>query len=415
MAVHELETLDENLAIKQVLILRSAAIDHRRLRPILSGWSLMVTEVSGLDEALIEIQQSSFDVILLEWTTEGRNFCHAFRSMEGMDYGYIMACDGPQGPVVREVALRDGADALVEDFHSANLLLAHFVAADRLIRTQRALEEKNRIIAATLAELQQVHDDLDNDLMQARKLQEALVKDKTQTFGQIDIALMLRSAGHVGGDLVGTFEVNDDLVGIYGIDVSGHGITSALMTARLAGYLAGRSPETNVALMFDETGAIVPKSPADAVAEMNNLVLHDLDTENYFTLFLGILNTKTGLMTAVQAGHPHPAIQRADGSITFEGQGGLPVGLIPGADFEDVEVSLSPGDRMLILSDGVTECPGRDEYDMLGDEGLSDMLSKGQHLKGHKVFDDLVWRLADFHGKESFPDDVSGILIEFRP
>ena len=61
--------------------------------------------------------------------------------------------------------------------------------------------------------------------------------------------LMLKSSGHVGGDLVGFYPSGPGHLGLYAIDVSGHGITSALMTARLAGFLSGNTPEQNLALV----------------------------------------------------------------------------------------------------------------------------------------------------------------------
>jgi sigma-B regulation protein RsbU (phosphoserine phosphatase) len=60
-------------------------------------------------------------------------------------------------------------------------------------------------------------------------------------------SLILRNSGRVGGDLVGSFRVDDDRVAIYSIDVSGHGVASAMMTARLAGFLTGSSPDQNLA------------------------------------------------------------------------------------------------------------------------------------------------------------------------
>ena len=92
---------------------------------------------------------------------------------------------------------------------------------------------------ARWTELQAVYDSLDRDLIEARKLQQTLVRDRYQDFGRGTVSLLLRPSGHVGGDLVGGFRINARRIAIYAVDVSGHGVASAMMTARLAGMLSG--------------------------------------------------------------------------------------------------------------------------------------------------------------------------------
>jgi sigma-B regulation protein RsbU (phosphoserine phosphatase) len=100
-------------------------------------------------------------------------------------------------------------------------------------------------------------------LLEAKKLQQSLIRERTRDFDSGILSLMLRSSGHVGGDLVGFFPVGDDKLGLYGIDVSGHGISSALMTARLAGYLSAAAPDQNVALVSQADGSYAMRPPAE--------------------------------------------------------------------------------------------------------------------------------------------------------
>ena len=82
-----------------------------------------------------------------------------------------------------------------------------------------------------------------------------------------------------------------------------------------------------------------------------------------------------------QAGHSHPLIQRADGQIEQQGPGGLPVGLVEGARVEGFSTTLAPGDRLLILSDGVTECPSP-AGKMLTEDGLAQMVDTLRPKRG---------------------------------
>ena len=151
--------------------------------------------------------------------------------------------------------------------------------------------------------------------------------------------------------------------------------------------------------------------PAEVVARLNEIILDEMETEHYFTMLLADVDLVTGHVILAQAGHPHPVIQRADGSIEQEGPGGLPVGLIPGAEFSQFCIDLNKGDRLFLLSDGVTECPDTGNG-LLGEEGLEALMVD---LAGHALEDTLpamVWKLDEFSGGKGFTGDVAGILRE---
>ncbi len=74
-----------------------------------------------------------------------------------------------------------------------------------------------------------------------------------------------------------------------------------------------------------------------------------METEHYFTMLLAVVDLQSGVVEIAQAGHPHPLVLRASGTIEEIGAGGLPVGLIEDAKFDDFETTLSAGERLLIL------------------------------------------------------------------
>jgi sigma-B regulation protein RsbU (phosphoserine phosphatase) len=113
-----------------------------------------------------------------------------------------------------------------------------------------------------------------------------------------------------------------------------------------------------------------------------------------------------------QCGHPFPALQRKNGSVEAFGDGGFPVGLIPNAEFEDFEIQIAAGERIILLSDGVTECPDGDGG-MLGVNGFMTLVENISHLTGSAFFDTMLWDLTNFNDDKDFPDDVSAILLEY--
>lgn len=141
------------------------------------------------------------------------------------------------------------------------------------------------------------------------------------------------------------------------------------------------------------------------------MMLEDVQVEQYFTMVYAELDLVSGQLCLVQAGHPHPIVLRRSGTIEPLGQGGLPIGLIPGATYQSVSTVLLPGDRLVLVSDGVTECPGPSGD--LGEEGLAALLRKSAPLQGNALLESLIWDLSVHADGGDFPDDVSCLLFDY--
>lgn len=402
--------------VRRVLVVDDSRLQRKILSSSLTRWGFEVDEAESGKEALACCQASSPDLVLSDWMMPGMNgleFCKAFRQLPTERYGYfiLLTSKSEKDEVAR--GLDAGADDFLTKPVNAHELRARITAGERILRMERELTEKNRLVSETLAELQNVYDLLDNDLMEAKKLQQSLLRERHKSFGTAELSLLLRSSGHVGGDLVGFFPAGKNRLGLFAIDVSGHGISSALMTARLAGYLSSSVPDQNVALGVSATGETIPLPPGEAIKILNDLILNEMETEHYFTLLLADIDLVSGSVRIGQAGHPHPLIQRADGRTEQYGPGGFPVGLLPDATFSEFETKLDPGDRLLILSDGVTECPDNNG-ELLGETGLENIVGKLEAVTGPAMLEALVCKLSDFAGRREFPDDVSAILFDFK-
>ena len=413
----KLDVAVETRAIQRVLIVDDSRLQRRILGASLRKWGFVITEAESGEEALQICRTDPPDLVLSDWMMPGMSgieFCGEFRRMPRENYGYFILLTSKSDKAEIASGLDAGADDFLTKPVNTGELRARIAAGERILQMERELTEKNRLVNSTLGKLRALYELLDNDLIEAKKLQQSLVSDRHRDHGTAEVSMLLRSSGHVGGDLVGMFPVNKTRIGLYGIDVSGHGISSALMTARLAGYLSGAAPEQNVALRRLPDGTFAPRPPGQTIAALNDLFLNELDTEHYFTLLLADVDLATGRVVMAQAGHPYPAVQRADGSVEMVGCGGLPVGLIPGAEFEEFEVQLAPGDRLMIHSDGVTECAALDGR-LLDDEGLALMLGELRSTRAMACLESLIWKLANFAGDDSFTDDVSAILLEIKP
>ena len=409
------ETAAEASAPLDVLVVDDSRAQRTILAVQLARWGYQVTEAASGEEALALCAARPFDIVLSDWMMPGMSgleLCHAFRTLPTEGYGYFILLTSKTGK--EEVA--DGLDCGADDFLSkpvsASELRARLRAGERILGMHRELVEKNRLIGATLEELRKLYDSLDRDLIEARKLQQMLVRDHERIFAGGRASILLRPSGHVGGDLVGSFAVEPQRIAMYSVDVSGHGVASAMMTARLAGLLSGASPEQNIALTAGPARSSGAWPPELVAARLNRMMFEDLQVDQYFTMAYAEVNLVTGMVWLVQAGHPHPLVLRKGGAVEFVGTGGLPIGLIEGAQYERILVQLAPGDRLFLLSDGVTECPDQNGRE-LGESGLRAILERIGSLDSAKLLEGLLWELSLHTDGADFPDDVSGILLDF--
>lgn len=407
--------IEGDVAIQRVLIVDDSRVQRKILGASLRRWGFAVLEAGGGEEALDICGSETVDLILSDWMMPGMSgpeFCRAFRALPLDQYTYFILLTSKSEK--NEVAL--GLDAGADDFLTKPVhpeeLRARIAAGERILRMERELKEKNRLVTATLEELKELYDSLDRDLLEARKLQQALVRERHRVFNGGAVSLLLRPSGHVGGDLVGFFQIDSERLGLFAIDVSGHGVTSALLTARLSALLSGSSPDQNIAIASAEGGRYVARCPAEVADHLNRLMLGDIDTEHYFTLLYAVVDLTAGTVTMVQAGHPHPAVQRAGGGVEFLGTGGLPVGLIADARYDQFSLRLFPGDRLFLMSDGITECTNPSGVE-LGADGVERLMLRNADLPGTAFLETLTWDLSRWADNEDFADDVSGVLFEY--
>jgi phosphoserine phosphatase RsbU/P len=382
----------------------------------LQGWGYQTTEAGSGDEALALCEAHHFDLILSDWMMPGMTgleFCRALRARTPDRYSYFILMTSKND----KAAVAEGLDVGADDFLSKPVspleLRARIAAGERLLAMERAFRARNDDLRDTLKELQQVHDALDRDLQQARKLQHSLIRDRHRDIGSCHLSFLLQSSGHVGGDLVGAFRITDTRVGVFAIDVSGHGVAAAMLCARVGALFADGAQSQNIALTQDTTtGQRLAYSPDQVAARMNDLMLTEMDCDTYLTLAYADIDMVTGRAALVQAGHPYPALQRSDGTVEFVGSGGLPIGLVPGATYSSFEVQLRPGDRLVLYSDGITECQNPQEEEF-GQERLAELLARLGNLRGLDLLEALKWDLGRWAGREEFGDDVSAVQVEF--
>lgn len=397
----------------RLLVVDDSRLQRRILLSALSNSGYELVEAASAEEALEICRAAPPRIVISDWMMPGMSgldFCRILRTMDDDSYIYFIILTSKSDKEDLALALREGADDFLSKPLSGEELRARIAAGERLLKVSGELREKNRIISTTLEKVRDLNAALDRDLVEARKLQMSLVPRCPVEQGPWRISFALQPSGHVGGDMIGTFATQPGRVGVYLLDVSGHGIASALITARLSSWLSGSDPESNMALT--RTGAGVRMhSPDEVCRRLNTRFMGDIDTDHYFTIVLGEIDFATGQFTFCQAGHPHPLFQGKGGEVSFQGAGGPPIGLLEDADFAVGEVHLPPGSRILLYSDGITECPDPGGG-MLDEEGLARLVRARRAMGGQSLLSAISWELSTMVDDGEMPDDLSAVLIE---
>jgi sigma-B regulation protein RsbU (phosphoserine phosphatase) len=403
------------LALSPVLIVDDSRAQRHLLRRTLAKWGYDVVEAASGEDALDLCEKTQFDVIVSDWMMPGMSgveFCRALRKRSDRPTYFILLTAQNDTAVLAE-GLDSGADDFLSKPFQAVELRARLRAGERVIQTQQALARKNDALETALDDLSNAYDAIERDLRGAAKFQEGLLPKHANRFGPADVSLLFQSSGHVGGDLVGYFPVNDAEAVVYSVDVSGHGVASALMTARVAGYFSDSAPDRNIALAKGKNGYHLRPLP-QVCATLNSVLQSDDDTDQYLTMLIAHIKLTTGHVTLCSAGHPSAAHLTRDGQCKFIELWSTPIGLMEDGAYETAELTLTDGDRLVLYSDGITECPNPNG-DLLDEDGFAPILQTLGGCRPGTFNTGLLDALVKYHGNAEFPDDVSAAIIHWSP
>jgi sigma-B regulation protein RsbU (phosphoserine phosphatase) len=361
------------------------------------GFKLIDQAANGI-EALAAIGSKAYDLVLLDIMMPELDGFGVLEKLRGdgrinLLPVIVISAMGEIEAVVRCIEL-GAADFIAKPFNPT-LLRA------RVLSTL----EKKALSDLTREELRRKQ----LELNEARTLQLALAPPPfSGVLGgrAFSIDVLLEPAKEVGGDLVDHFCIGDDMVVLALGDVSDKGAGAALMMARTHAMLRALTARPDAAALFRE--------PARALGIVNAALSSGNDSCMFVTFLLAALDIANGKLAYVRAGHIPPFHRNGTGKVARLGRmGGPPLGLIENTVYQPDTVTLSPGDRLLIVTDGFTEAhdPGNAVYGEARVEAfLTDLeASEGQPLKR------LAGRVRAFEAGRPAFDDMAAILLSLEP
>lgn len=238
---------------------------------------------------------------------------------------------------------------------------------------------------------------LQQDLLLAEQIQKSFLPRQLPSVEGIEFVTEYRPAYSVGGDFYDLFWLDHERIGVFIGDVSGKGVSAALLMARISSDL--------------RVAALAEPSPARAISRVNQAVLERKQHDIFVTGIYLSLDVKTRQLTLANAGHLPPFVRRKTRGelVRVEGGSGTAIGIFDEAVYEQTTIQLEPGDTLVLCTDGILEAT--DELgEQFGFERLELSLSSGTS-RPKDVADRLQRDLREHVGDAAQYDDVTMILL----
>ncbi|MCR4904647.1 MAG: SpoIIE family protein phosphatase [Clostridiales bacterium] len=267
--------------------------------------------------------------------------------------------------------------------------------ADLSRKTVEYVEEVKRVTAEK--------ERIGTELHMANQIQEGMLPSIFPPYpdrSEFDLYATMDPAKEVGGDFYDFFLIDGDHLALVMADVSGKGIPAALFMM--------------VSKALLKNSAMMGKSPAEILSTVNDTICTNNKMQMFVTVWMGILEISTGKITAANAGHEYPAICQKGGAFTlYKDRHGFVVGGMEGVRYREYELTLSPGDRLFLYTDGVPEATDADEA-LFGTERMIAALNGALDGAPAEILAAVRKSVDAFVGGAEQFDDLTMLCLEYK-
>ncbi len=344
----------------------------RELTPALVLCDLRMPRLDGL-ELLRQVREQQPDLPVIVMSGEGL-LDDAIGALRLGAWDYITK-------PIEPLSLQHAIDKALER--------ASLIAENRRYRAR--LELLNRELSASLRLLAE-------DEHAGRQIQFRMLPKNDLCFGPYRVTRMLIPSAFLSGDFIDAFSIDANRFGFYLADVSGHGVSSALVTVLLRTFV-----QRQVA-SYVRSGDDLVLSPGRLLTRLNEEMSRD-DLSKHLTVFYGIIDLSDDTLLFANAGHfPWPLLTNRQGSTTLE-HPGVPVGMMPTTHYQEHQLTLPNPCSLSIVSDGVLE--------VFKEGGLGEKLSRLREHLGKLGLDiETLREPLSLTTRTTFPDDIAILVVQ---
>jgi sigma-B regulation protein RsbU (phosphoserine phosphatase) len=371
------------------------------LRLLLKGHGYSIETVNSPADLLAAVGRQEFDILLIDLnyardTTSGREGLDVLsRLREIEDAPPVVAMTGWATVGLAVEAMQYGVSDFVEKPWTNTRLLEILqkqigLGRERRESRRRAAEEARAREEALVHQQEQ-----EREIAEARAIQEKLLPREIPQMPGYEIASAWQSARLVGGDYFDILPLDEKMLGICIADVAGKGLPAALLMSNLQAAVRGLSS--------------LSLAPNLLCSRLNSIVYRNTDSDRFITFFYAQLEGPLHRLTYVNAGHNAPFVVHSDGSHERLGEGGPVLGVFATRDYEMGSAQLSPGDRVILFTDGVTEACGV-EGEEFGEARLLRLLQDHRRLSADELQAKILGVVGKFSGGR-WQDDATLLVL----
>ncbi len=281
----------------------------------------------------------------------------------------------------------------------SRLSVADLSQGNREILQTLALEASTVLENARLLEQERGKQALEQELKIARTIQQGLLPRSLPTTGWFRVSGSSVSSQQVGGDYYDAAEITQDNWRLVVADVSGKGVSSALLASLLQGaFLVGASDAAGI---------------ESVLSRVNQYLFERTEGEKYATVFY-LSAHRDGSLHWANAGHCAPILLHCDGTMEHLRPTSMPVGMLDIARFRAVDATFRPGDRVVVFSDGVTEAENT-EGKFFEEGRILSVLQTCAGASAAQIHEKLTEALRDWGAGVSQRDDMTLVVAEYNP
>ncbi len=272
-----------------------------------------------------------------------------------------------------------------------------FNREDQRLLSIIAAQSAHVIENARLLEEEQAYILIQEELRMAKEIQVNLLPKKIPAIPGYDIAAINIPAREVGGDYYDFIPASETQLGFCLGDVSGKGLPAAFLMGNLQATVRGQT--------------LINSPCKDRVSRANKLLFGSTDPSKFATLFYGVFDFIQHNICYCNAGHNYPYIFHKDGSFQRLDVGGILLGCIPDAVYENTIIPVSNGDTIILYSDGITEAFNKNDEEY-GEERFEDLLNKYHTGSSKILIEKIVNAVREHSGSEPQTDDMTIMIIK---
>jgi len=397
LPVHEMET---------ILIVDDDPIARTSLRGRLKRLGYQIQEAESGGKGLEIARRSRPALVIADWMMpelDGPSLCEAIRTDPDLRTTQLIIMTANDQPDQIKEGLARGANDYVTKAASSQELLARVQASLRTYTLLHQLEQTKDELAQSYQLLNRKQDQMEAELRSAAEFVRTLLPSQGAVRPNLHVAWNYLPSSMLGGDLFNVAPWGDGSMGLYIMDASGHGVAAALRAATLMTFLRGDS-------LLKQVGTY---EPGPILTEINRRFPLSPEGE-YFTLWVGHLNVNTRELQFSTAGHAGALLIAPNEAPSWLARREFPIGFKPEHRYDTDTMTLVPGTRLFLFSDGLYEelSPSGECW---GKERVAESLWALRDLPLHQTIAETVHRGHAWLQHDQFSDDAALVGLELLP